>query len=234
VGDDLITEQIDYYRNHASDFRNLESSGGPLERHGRRLRDALDGFEPRGRILEIACGTGAWTEQLLLYSDQITALDAAPEMIAAARRRLREAPNVHFEQANVFDWVPEEKFDLVFFANWLSHVPPERFASFWHLVKQALVPGGRFFLIDVHPAAWRDEALLSEDFAEHFLVRRTANDGTNYRVIKVFWEPGDLGSALVALGWDVQITTVGPYFWAAGSFGGASHGGSSDRASRGS
>ena len=58
------------------------------------------------------------------------------------------APDARFVEADIFNWEPDDTYDVVFFSFWLSHVPQDRFEWFWSLVDRALVPGGRVFLID--------------------------------------------------------------------------------------
>jgi hypothetical protein len=48
----------------------------------------------------------------------------------------------------LFDWAPTERFDVVFFSFWLSHVPESKFQSFWNTARKALASGGRAFFID--------------------------------------------------------------------------------------
>jgi len=41
-------------------------------------------------------------------------------------------------------------------------------------------------------------------------------DGSRFRVVKVYWDPAELGARLRDHGWAVTIHPVGPFFWAAG------------------
>jgi SAM-dependent methyltransferase len=81
---------------------------------------------------------------------RVTAVDAAPEMLARARERVAGV-GVEFIEADLFDWRAPRQFDTVFFAFWLSHVPPERFADFRDLVEDALRPAGRACFVDSSP-----------------------------------------------------------------------------------
>ncbi|MBN2371825.1 MAG: class I SAM-dependent methyltransferase, partial [Vicinamibacteria bacterium] len=45
-------------------------------------RERPSAFRPEGNVLELACGTDLWTEQLLSHAARITAVDAAGEMPA--------------------------------------------------------------------------------------------------------------------------------------------------------
>jgi demethylmenaquinone methyltransferase/2-methoxy-6-polyprenyl-1,4-benzoquinol methylase len=51
---------------------------------------ALDDFGPSGQVLELACGPGTWTSQLLSHADTVTAVDAAPEMLQIAAAKVRD------------------------------------------------------------------------------------------------------------------------------------------------
>src|SRR5712691_8794067 len=138
---DILGEQIAYYRARAQEYD--ESIGGTEEPKGAFARaiHLLQQMGPFEQVLELACGTGIWTKALLQIGHDITAIDAAPEMLEIAQRKLGNAP-VHFQQADLFQWEPEQEYDFVFFAFWLSHVPPERLSPFLNRVSRAIRPGG--------------------------------------------------------------------------------------------
>ena len=216
---ELIDEQIEYYRQRAPEYdATATPPGDPLARYGQELEASLHAFRPGGNVLEIACGTGGWTQRLLRHASAITALDSSLEMIRLARARIRDDPRVRFVEADVFAWEPEDAYDVVVFANWLSHVPPSRFDEFWDLVRRALVPSGRVFLMDEIEDAWRHEEFPQpEELAEHPsapIVRRTLRDGRAFHVVKVFWNAVELESKLRTLGWECSVHPVGPFFWA--------------------
>ena len=99
-------------------------------------------------MLELACGTGAWTGSLIKHPvESILAVDAAPEMLAIHAERVPD-PRITRVVADLFSWQAPRPFDVVTFAFWLSHVPPARFDGFWGLVASALRNGGRVFLVD--------------------------------------------------------------------------------------
>jgi SAM-dependent methyltransferase len=216
----LIKEQIEYYRGRAPEYdETSRPPGDPLAVHAGPLERALDRFRPAGRVLEIASGTGAWTAQLLRHASVVTALDSSSEMHELSRRKLGDDPRVRYLEADVFSWDPDGPYDVVFFANWLSHVPLGRFEGFWRIVRRALAPEGRVFFVDEVRDAWRNEDLLREDFPQGPsvpVVRRPLRDGRVFRVVKVFWDPDELKSRLRDLGWTVDVHTTGPFFWGQG------------------
>lgn len=206
----LLAEQVDYYRALAPDYLEgaLDLPGGT------ELDAALDAFAPTGDVLELACGPGTWTPRLLRDAASVTAVDAAPEMLALARERVGADDRVRFVLADLFGWRPHRRWDVVFFGFWLSHVPLERFAAFWALVDDCLAPDGRVFFAD---DAYRtpDELVAGEASAT---IRRRLNDGTPYRAVKVPHTPAELERRLASLGWNIPVTaTEGPFFWGSGT-----------------
>jgi len=204
----LLDEQIAYYRALAGDYlkQGLDLPGGD------ELSEALDAFQPAGSVLELACGPGVWTSQLLRYATNVTAVDASPEMLAIAAARVG-CERVRFVQADLFSWQPDRRYDVVFIGFWLSHVPAERFESFWSLVADCLGSAGRVFFAD---DAYRtpDELVAGPSSST---IRRQTPDGTAYRLVKMPHRPADLERQLRQLGWDIKVTsTAGPFYWGAG------------------
>lgn len=208
AADRFIARQIAYYRARAAEFELSHHQPTP------ELRAALEGFAPRGRVLELACGTGIWTAEILRHPvDELTCIDAAPEMLELHAANIRD-PRVRRERHDLFHWESGESYDAVIFAFWLSHVPPGRFPEFWGAVEGALKPGGRVFFIDDDHRAEATEEPIPE--AEVPAVLRTLDDGTRHVAIKVFHEPEGLADDLEALGWDATVQSAGTRFlWGA-------------------
>jgi SAM-dependent methyltransferase len=206
--DGLVREQIDYYHRRAREYDATSTPrGDSLKQQGLRLEEALRDFRPQGKVLEVACGTGAWTRRLIRFAGELTALDSSAEMIQLARAKIGDA-EVRFVEADVFSWHPRQTYDVVFFANWLSHVPSARFEAFWSLIRGCLRDGGRVFFIDEAHDAWRKEEFLEEN-----LVLRRLGDGSTHRVVKIFWEPSELQERLRALQWEARVDSTGDFLW---------------------
>src|ERR1700693_6032707 len=121
----LLAEQIAYYRARASEYTQTafpEVPAGDMWLARAEVQALLTTFRPAGEVLELACGPGAWTPELLTHADTLTAVDASPEMLALARQRV-PAGGVRFIEADLFSWRPDRRYDVVFFGFWLSHVP---------------------------------------------------------------------------------------------------------------
>ncbi len=204
----LLAEQIAYYRARADEY-DKTALFSTYEGY-RELLAALEEFAPGGRVLELACGTGQWTVELANYATSLTAVDASPEMLAI-NRAVVGLEHVRYVEADLFTWSPSERYDVVFFSAWLSHVPPQRFDAFWELVGGALAEKGRVFLIDERPAVAELEETMAEAAAP--AVRRALGSGARYRAVKVFYEPDELVERLTALGWRAEARAIGWRFF---------------------
>ena len=199
----MLADQVDYYRRRAGEY-DVTAYGDVAAARARIARLVAD-MRPTGRLLEIACGTGLWTEALARLADTVTAIDAAPEAVEIARDRVRSA-NVTFEVVDVFSWAPDARFDVIFFSAWLSHVPTSRVEQFWHSLRGLLAGNGRVLFIDEHVDEREKEAYVA---GRDEIVERRLRDGSTFRVIKNFVDPDRLELRLRRLGWDCAIRRDG-------------------------
>lgn len=207
---ELLDEQIAYYRARAAEYdRTSGAEDDPFAADADRVREALRAFEPRGRVLELAAGTGQWTGLLAEYADELIATDASPEMLELNAVKVGDAA-VEYRVVDAFTLEATREFDVVFFGFFLSHVPPGRFEAFWGVVDGLLAPGGRVFFVDEgRHFLWREDWI---DEAAG-VVRRTLGNAAAYRAVKVLWRPDDLERRLTELNWVASVQQEGPFYW---------------------
>ncbi|WP_419994871.1 class I SAM-dependent methyltransferase [Streptomyces boninensis] len=196
--DALLAEQVTYYRARAGEYDRVYDERADL----RDLRGVVDELPIAGDVLELACGTGQWTQGLAGRARTVTVLDASPEVLEIARSRTAAA-NARFAQADIFAWQPPRRYDTVFFAFWLSHVPASRSGAFWSTVAGALAPGGKVVFVDEGPAEAVREEVAS--------TVRQLEDGSRYRIVKIFHDPGALTDDLAGLGWSADVRLRGNF-----------------------
>ena len=91
------------------------------------------------RILDLGCGTGHLTAELVRRGAEVVGIDHSPDMVAQARTNY---PSLTFQQADARDFAFDDPFDAVFSNAALHWVPEaERVIA---CVRRALKPGGRF------------------------------------------------------------------------------------------
>jgi SAM-dependent methyltransferase len=211
---DLLGEQKRYYAERAPEyddwwFRRGRYASEPEENERwdadvAELEAALKTFAPQGQVLELAAGTGIWTRKLVRLADRVVAVDANSETLAL------NTSDAELVQADVFEWRAAERFDVVFFSFWLSHVPEARFDEFWQMVGKALVPSGRVFLVDSGP---RGDASADER-----QVRQLA-DGREFTIVKRYFSPERLAERVRSLGFelDLRLTANRHFLFGGGS-----------------
>jgi len=215
----ILSDQVAYYRARAGEYdewflREGRYDRGPEHRAQwfgeiATIRRALAATIHDRNVLELACGTGLWTEQLAKQNRSVVAVDASPEVIAINENRVR-ADHVRYEVADLFRWSPRARFEAVFFAFWLSHVPAGRFDGFWATVQSALEPGGKVFFVDSQPAP--EGTALDQGLGTGGVVERHLNDGRTFRVVKVFHQPAPLQERLQRLGWAAEVQATPSFF----------------------
>jgi SAM-dependent methyltransferase len=170
----------------------------------------LDGLPIAGQIVELAAGTGWWSPllaskgELSMYDGTSAPLDRARDRLVAHGLRA----HLHVRDA----WAePDRQVDAVFTGFWLSHVPRDRLDAFLQLVRRWLKPGGTFSFID----SLRDPQSSAADHptpADDRSLRRL-DDGREFTIVKVYYEPGALEAALRRAGFDeVAVGTTGRFF----------------------
>lgn len=219
MADDILKEQLDYYRARAREYdRTVQQLGKPsgdpaVATELAHIRAALQLLPPCADALELACGTGIWTQELLKVAEQITALDGAPEMLDVNAAKLGSTARVRYECIDLFTWQPGHPYDLVFFAFWLSHVPLERLGNFLEKVTRSVQVGGHLFIVD-EPGGSK---LLSGSADAESTQTRRLQDGREFRVVKAYYDPEAIRRNLARRGFGTFDLFKGDYFFALGA-----------------
>lgn len=222
--DELLGEQLTYYRQRAGEYDRWFRREGRFDRgeaataawfaEVEQVRTVLAQVPLDGAdVLELAPGTGIWTELLAARAGHLTAVDASPEMVAECRRRLGPAADqVSFVLGDLFSWAPGRTFDAVIFCFWISHVPDERLDGFLARVAGMLRPGGTVFFLDERPepSSTAVDHVLPVS-GEEIMLRRL-DDGRQYRIVKNFWSASELEERCRRTGLDVVVTETPRYF----------------------
>lgn len=217
----LLEEQKAYYRARAAEYDEWFYRRGRYD-HGEALnaqwaheaaqvRAVLHRIGTVDHALELACGTGIWTQELVKIAARVTALDASPEMIDINRAKLK-SDRVTYQTVDLFNWQPETQADLVFMGFWLSHVPPGKLDAFLATARKSVRSDGLLFLIDSRA----DNTSTAGDNpiqmgTGHYQTRKL-NDGSTFHIVKVFYEPAQLEAALRHAGFQPQVYLTERYF----------------------
>ena len=179
-----------------------------------RLRARLCALLAAERVLEVACGTGYWTQDIARVATHVTATDAGEEVLALARAKAIDPRRVTFRKADAFalEMVPGT-FTAALAAFWVSHVPRPDLARFLSGVHAGLVRGGRVVLCDNTFVPGSSTPESRRDQAGNAYQVRTLAAGTRHDVLKNYLTADELRAAAGDVErWEYE--TLG-YYWLA-------------------
>lgn len=215
-----LQQQIEYYRARAPEYdewfyRSGRYDHGPAhtkqwQREVEIVQRQLHSGTRCQHILELAPGTGIWTQELAQLGERVTALDASPEMIAINRAKLA-AKHVEYVLCDLFQWRPQQQVDMVFFGFWLSHVPADKLSSFLQAVRTALRPGGRLFIVDSREPDSSNPRTGTQSLSAD-RQQRELKDGRRYEIVKIYYDPQTLSAILREHGFDIQVQATDNFF----------------------
>ena len=214
-----------YYQLRADEYEQIYKRDDPVRQAEQLELAAAVGRTCLNRqVLEIACGTGYWTQVADRVAQQITALDASEAVldIAAAKHLGRTT----FVQGNAYAPViapASASAGLALF--WLSHVPRAQRSAFLDTFHQQLVPGASVLLSDNQCVAGVGGELSEPDEHGDTFKRRVLQDGTEYSILKNYFTELELKDLLAPYASTLSISSGRCFWWAEYSL--ASDGGGS-------
>lgn len=164
-------------------------------------------------ILEVACGTGYWTQLLAPVAKEIIAIDTSAQTLSIARAR-ETMRVVRFVQGDAYHLpVSPSRFEAAFAGFWLSHVPRAQVAGFLRGLHQALLPAAKVVFLDNRFVSGSSTAVSPSDADGNTYQLRRLEDGSTYRVLKNFLSESELRRAMAGIASDVWFHEW-EYFWA--------------------
>lgn len=112
----------------------------------RQVACALD-LQPRDRVLELGCGVGRIGRELAPKIAHWEGADISENMLAVARERLKEFPNVGLTELkrSSLESLPSASFDKAYCVAVFIHMDKEDFFLYLEEIARVLKPGGLVF-----------------------------------------------------------------------------------------
>lgn len=216
-----LKSQIEYYSARAAEYdewfyRKGRYDQGEAENQqwaaeAEEFRQRLLAMGPVESALELAGGTGIWTAELSKIAHHLEVIDASAEMLNINRAKLQN-PQITYQQADLFTWEPQKQYDLVFFSFWLSHVPQAKLNPFLAQVAKALKPTGHVVMLDSRASSTSTAHNQSTDTTQDQLQHRILNNGQEYNIYKIYYEPEQLYEEFRRVGIHANVFTTSKYF----------------------
>jgi demethylmenaquinone methyltransferase/2-methoxy-6-polyprenyl-1,4-benzoquinol methylase len=205
---------IDYYSKRANEYERIyqkperQADLGWLKEI---LRRELTGH----RVLELACGTGSWTEAIAGTAAWVHATDASNEVLEIARSKQLDPAKVTFAHGDAYHPLPAtHPFTAGFAGFWWSHVPKLQLPGFLESFHAALSPGSRVVFADNIFVTGSSTPLSRHDDEGNTYQLRLLSDGSRHEVLKNFPSVEELREVIAPFSGDIEVLTS-DYFWCA-------------------
>ena len=204
----------DYYARRAPEYERIYQKPERQADLG-VLRDFVAQSFAGRRVLEVACGTGWWTEVLAGTARAVTATDINESVLAVAKSKPLDYAKVHFQRGDAFRLDDlSGPFDAGFAAFWWSHLTRADLRRFLHGFHRQLQPGSIVMFLDNIFVAGSSTPISRRDADGNTFQLRQLDDGSTTEVLKNFPTDDEIAAVLgdAADGLTIERTT---YYWRA-------------------
>lgn len=208
--DDLI----DYYARRANEYDSIYSKPERQEDLARLIKYIRDLLRDQ-HILELACGTGYWTEAVSPVAHSITATDINGEVLSIAKKRKYIKANVRFAIADANDLSElAGEFTAVFAAFYWSHLHKQALPSFISKLQNKFHPGTLIVFADNVFVEGSSTPISATDKEGNTYQDRELAGGERFRVLKNFPDVKEIRRSIGGSGDDLEIKLF-KYYWCA-------------------
>ena len=179
----------------------------------KRIKALLPSLFTGRRVLEVACGTGYWTQFVAPVAHSIVAVDANRETLDIATEKSWPADRVDFKIADAYA-LPDElgMFDAAFAGFWWSHIPVRERARFFASLNRRLRAGATVVFLDNLYVEGSSTPISHRDDDGNSYQSRRLDDASEHVVLKNFPSEQQL-VADVAGCWNSARYTALEYYW---------------------
>jgi 2-polyprenyl-3-methyl-5-hydroxy-6-metoxy-1,4-benzoquinol methylase len=203
-------ELVDYYRRRAVEYEAIYAIP-ERQRDLSTLRQRIPVALRGARVLEIACGTGYWTQLIAPIASSVLATDLAEEPMSIARSKTySKMPSFAIADAYALP-AALGRFEAALAVFWWSHVPRERIGEFLASLHARLEPGARVLLMDNRYVKGSSTPISEIDARGNTYQQRCLADGSQVRVLKNFPSEAELRTCLPS---SVAVELL-EYYWVA-------------------
>lgn len=208
----MSTDLKSYYAERASEY-DLIYAKPERQPDLTRIRQVLTDLLMGQDVLEVACGTGYWTQTIARTARSVVATDINREVLDLARDRLSHANNVSIRIADAY--APDVQGDFTACAAmfWFSHVPKSRQREFLEKLHAKLLPGALVVIADNNFVEGSNSPMSGRvDDEGNTYSRRSLLDGREYDVLKNFPSEDELISLVEGSACDAKVCQY-EYYW---------------------
>ena len=208
-----VTPQLEaYYAKRAREYERIYDKAERQEELA-WLRERLPKLFEGRRVLEIACGTGYWTQFIAKKAVHVTACDINEPVLEIAREKPIAKGRVTFAKADAF--APGDLCkgcDAAFAGFWWSHVRKSDLARWLAAVAKALEPGALVAMLDNRYVEGSSTPVSRRDAEGNTYQVRPLLSGETHEVLKNFPTAAELADAVRPFAAEAHLEET-HYYW---------------------
>jgi len=205
----MNTDLVAYYRDRAAEYEKVYAKPH-YQRDQARITAIFQEILRDKNVLEVACGTGWWTERIARTARSVCATDINQSVLDIAASKNYPGGNVAFRLEDVFDRHPGESFGALLGGFIWSHILLERLDAFLDCVLERVQPGGPVVFVDSRFVPGNSTHISHTDPVGNTYQTRRLDDGSEHLVLKNFPTPEFLRKKLSG----AEVIEL-EYFWLA-------------------
>ena len=201
-----------YYSKRAAEYEQIYQK--PERQHELEwLRGRIPELLAGRTVLEVACGTGYWTQFIARKARKVHACDINESVLEIAADKPIAKDRVHFFKADAvtLEGVPAG-CDAAFAGFWWSHVKKSGIEQFVANLARKVEPGARVVILDNQFAEGSSTPVSRRDAEGNTYQLRHLASGEEYEVLKNFPSPAELAEAVRPVAREAHLETLA-YYW---------------------
>ncbi|MGH8004437.1 MAG: class I SAM-dependent methyltransferase [Limisphaerales bacterium] len=203
---------VDYYAKRAAEYERVYQKPERQEDLAtlrKLLQEELAGED----ILEVACGTGYWTQSAAQTAHSILATDINEEVLQIARAKNYLGGKVTFEKRDTFQLSGlTGHFTAGLAAFWWSHLKKTEITKFLQHFHQTLSPNAKVVFLDNKYVPGSSTPISRTDDEGNTCQFRRLDNGTEYEVLKNFSSETEIRQAVKRFVKDIKFVDL-TYYW---------------------
>jgi len=202
---------VSYYQDRATEYEKIYLKA---ERQDdlRKATTIVQELFTHKNVLEIACGTGYWTERIAKTAISVYAIDINKSVLDIARQKGISAVKVTFRKADIYSFTHKGKFESLFGGFIWSHVLLQDLDKFLKKVNNFVAPNGTIVFIDNNYVEGSNHNITKIDKHGNTFQKRKLENGTSHLVLKNFPTEKFIFQTLSGKATEINIINL-TYYW---------------------
>jgi SAM-dependent methyltransferase len=201
-----------YYSKRASEYEQIYEKP-ERQRELEWLRHRIPEIFRGRTVLEVACGTGYWTQFIAPHAKRVYAGDINESVLEIAREKPIPPGKATFikSDALALDNVPPG-CNAAFAGFWWSHVKKSDLTQFVARLASRIEPGSVVAILDNSYAEGSSTPVSRTDAEGNTYQMRKLANGQEFEVLKNFPTPAELAAAVGGVAREAHLESV-TYYW---------------------